>query len=536
MTKVSWEEKMKTRFLGILAISAVLVIGACSTTGSNPAPGSNEGQVSVSLTDGPAYGYDNVWITVKSIWFHKSDTSGPDDSAWLKYDVTPYSIDLLTLSDGAISPAIWDNIKLPVGTYKQIRIHLAGTAQTLTASASSNGLIYNNEVVDGSGGHPLWIPDYSHGIRLAGTFTVSESSTLRLAIDFDAGDDLVGFQRKGMTEYFLKPRLRYFDLDNAGAIVGTIDGTAEANNATAEFVFKAEQPNDPATPEYHVIKRAARYDATNHHYVLFPLAPGNYDIVMRGVGYETVIVKGVPVTKGTTPSSGATIVPTITMGSDSDYNVTASPGALSPTGSWMNFYQTLPLAGEIPYEIRVRHLDPFTGGFGNFPLSLGNLQAGTYVDGTTAPSLTDYTPVEGLGAYSVVQDAVLYTRSAAVTVNQTTNTDLASAGIPALLPSTPSAYNIAGNIVLPSALQNKMDSGRLFIVFGGMILNTIDVGAQMVVGGAYIMPNLPGGIPRAIYGVDAIGWSTTTSTKAVAVPRTANLTTGNAGGIDMNML
>ncbi len=528
---------MRTRFLWIVAVSAALVLSSCSTTGTGSGTGSTEGAVNVSITDAPAYGYNNVWITVKSLWFHTSDTAGPGDPAWLKYDVTPYTVDLLTLNNGSLSPAIWDNIKLPVGTYKQIRVLLAGTAAALTASASSNGLNYNNEVVDAAGAHPLWVPDYSHGIRLAGTFTVVTSSTLNLVIDFDAGDDIVNITRKGVTEYFLKPRLAYFDLDNVGAIVGTIDSTAAGNDSAAEFVFKAEAPNGDTTPaEYHVVKRSTVYDATNNQFVLYPLPPGSYDLIMRGVGYETVIVKGVPVTKGTTPSSGATVVPTITMTPGSDYTVTADDGVLTPTGSWINFYQTLPLAGELPYEVRTRDLNPLTGGFKSFKLSSSTILAGTYVDSTTTPTLTAYTPVEGLGGFQAVQVATLYNRSTPVIVTPTSNTDLAQAGFAALTPSTPSANSISGSIYVPSELQNTMDSGKLFIVYGGMILNTIDVSSQMVTGGAYIMNNLPGGAAKTIYGVDAFGWSSTTSVLAVAVPTLANLSTGDATGITLSML
>ncbi len=539
MTRILRKESTKALWLGVLALSAALALGSCSSTGTSASSGSSEGTVNVSLTDAAAYGYDNVWITVKSLWFHTSDTAGPGDPAWLKYDVTPYTVDLLTLCNGVVSSAIWDNIKLPVGTYKQIRILLAGTAAQLTASATTQGLNYNNEVVDASGAHPLWVPDYSHGIRLAGTFQVTTSSTLNLAIDFDAGDDIVDITRNGVTEYFLKPRLAYFDLDNAGAIVGTIDATAAGNNATAEFVFKAEVPNSDMTPsQYHVVKRATVYDTTNNQFVLYPLAPGTYDIIMRGIGYETVILKGVSVTKGTTPSSGATVIPTITMTPGNDYAVTADDGVLTPTGSWINFYQTLPLAGELPYEIRTRDLNPLTGGIKSFKLSSSPLLAGTYVDGSTVPTLTQYTPVEGgvAGGFQAVQNATLYNRGNAVIVTPTSNTDLAQAGFAAMTVSTPSANSVSGNIVVPSELQNKMDSGKLFVVYGGMILNTIDVGPQMATGGAYIMSNLPGGAAYTIYGVDAIGWSTTTSVLAVGVPAIADLSAGDATGVDLSML
>ena len=530
------EKGYRALFVGLLALAGALSFASCSATSSGTNPTGSEGAVSVSLTDAAAYGYENVWITVKSLWFHLSDTAGPSDSGWLKYDVTPYTVDLLTLSDGNVSAAIWDEIKLPVGTYKQIRLVLAGTAAPLAASASGQGLSYNNEVVDVNGVHPLWVADFSHGIRLAGTFTVTTSSTLKLAIDFDAGDDIVDITRKGVTEYFLKPRLSYFDLDNAGAVVGTVDGAAAANASTAEFVFKAETPNDDTTPaEYHVVRRATVYDGTNNRFVFYPLAAGTYDIVMRGVGYETVIVKGVPVTAGTSPSSGATVIPTITMTPDTDYTVTADPGVLSPTGSWINFYQTLPLAGELPYEVRTRDLNPFTGGFKSFKLSAGGLQAGTYVDGSTPPVLTEYTPAEGAAAFQAVQRALLYTHSTPVVVTPTTNANLALAGLPPLVPSTPSANSISGDIVVPSELQNKMDSGDLFVVYGGMILNTIGVGSQMATGGAFVMSGLPGGVARAVYGVDAIGWSSTTSVRAVAVPAIANLSKGDATGVTLSM-
>ncbi len=348
------EGKMKKKIIWLLVCSSMILFVSCGGGGSSS--DSNTGNASVSLTDAPAFGYDNVWVTVKEIWFHTDDTVGPGDAAWLKYVVTPYTVDLLTLCNGAISPAIWDQIKLPIGTYKQIRILLAKTTDSLTASATAQGLSYNNEVVTSTGVSPLYIPDAEHGIRLAGTFTISASTPLRLAIDFNAGDDIVAVTRRGVTEYYLKPRLAYFDLDNAGTIVGTIDNTAEANNSTAQFVFKAETP-DP-TGSYHVVKRYSVYDTTNNQFVIYPLPPGNYDVMMRGIGYETVIVKSVPVTRGTTPTSGATIIPTITMTADlgANYNVTAN--GMSPTGSWVNFYQTLPGAGEIPYEIRYRHLDP----------------------------------------------------------------------------------------------------------------------------------------------------------------------------------
>ena len=522
---------MKSRIVLALILAVILIMASCNS-GSDSTPASN-GSVVASVTDAPAFGYNNVWITVKELWFHTDNAAGPNEAGWLKYAVTPYTVDLLTLFNGVTSPAIWNGIQLPVGTYQQIRIILVKTTDALTASATADGLSYNNEVVDALGSvSPLYIPDAEHGIRLPGSFTVTASAPLRLAIDFNAGEDIVSVTRRGVTEYYLKPRLSYFDLDNAGAIVGTVDSASAANNSTAEFVFKAEQPD--STNSYHVVVRSTVYDTTNHHFVLYPVPPGNYDLMMRGIGYETVILKGVPVTRGTTPVSGATIVPTITMVPGTDYTVTAN--ALVPTGAWVNFYQTLPSTGEIPYEIRYRHLDPFTGNFGAFKLSNSTIQTGTYVNNATAPTLNPATPVGGLGGFWAVQDAMLYNRSNAVIVNPTTNTALTQALFGTMTPNTPAAYSISGNVVIPSGLLNTMDSGKLFSVYGGMIINTIDVATQMPTGGAYTMSSMPGGSANTVYGIEAFGWSSTSLVRAIAVPQVVDLSTGNATGVDMNMI
>ncbi len=73
--------------------------------------------------------------------------------------------------------------------------------------------------------------------------TMTTTQPLNLAIDFNAGEDIVDNTRNGHLEYYLKPRLANFDMDHAGAILGTIDPISAGNASTAIFVFKAEQVN-----------------------------------------------------------------------------------------------------------------------------------------------------------------------------------------------------------------------------------------------------------------------------------------------------
>ena len=527
-------------------VLCLALLGACGGGGGGGSSGGgtavNNGAVNMHITDAPAYGYNNVWITLKDVWFHTSNAAGPGDAGWLKFPITPVTIDLLTLANGNISSALWQNIQLPEGNYQQIRLFLAGTEDALTASASALGLQYNNEIVDTSNNvSPLRIADCTHGIRLAGTFTVRKAAPLDLAIDFDAGDDIVDVQRGNppVTEYFLKPRLSYFDLNNAGAIVGTIDAASAGNASTALFVFKAEQVD--ASGQYYEMKRVTTWDVTNGRFVLYPLAPGNYDVILRGVGYETVIIKNVPVTQGTTPTSSPTVIPQITMvtsvsaGASADISVTAS--GLSPTGGWLNFYQTLP-AETVPHEIRFRHLNPFTGGFTTgFPLSQGYLLWGIY--SSTPINLTAVTPKEGLGGCQVVLDALDYNRGAAVTITPNAGAYAVltqATPIASLVPPIP--YSISGSVILPNNLVGQLDSGVVLASHGGMITTAINAAAQMASGGVYSVTDVPGGFECAFYGVEGFGWLGTqpVTKRAISIPALVDLRSGNATNVDLTMI
>ncbi|MBI3609881.1 MAG: DUF4382 domain-containing protein [Nitrospirae bacterium] len=515
----------RRHLVGFMVILIIFTLQACGSNSSNSGTGS--GTAAVSFTDGPG-DYDHVWITVKDIGFHTSDASGPDEPGWLKFPLsTPVTVDLIAVGNGNSPQSIWGNITLPVGNYQQIRLFLA---PTFTANPPS-GHTYFNEVVIGSNTYPLRIPDAEHGIKLVGTFQVTDGGSLNLAIDFDAGSDVVDF-RSGK-EYILKPRLAYFDLDDVGAIVGQIDTTSAATNPTARFVFKTEQISGDGT--HHVVRRYSTLsDSTTGKYVIYPIPSGTYDLLLRGIGYETVIIKNVPVTKGTTPTSNPTGVPLIAMVAGTDYPVTAS--ITHPTGAWVNFYQTLPGGGELPYEVRFRHFNPLTGQFSNYELSNSQIQSGTY--DSSSILLTGMTPVEGIGGYQAVADAIRYDSSSPQTVTSGAATVTFSTPLAVTSPWT--SNSITGNISIPASGMNKMDQGVLFTVHGGIIVDTLTVDKgeiNMLVGGSYTLSNIPGGRPAALYGVDAAGWSSTVpATRAIALPARVDLRTGNATGVNMNMI
>ena len=353
--------------------------------------------------------------------------------------------------------------------------------------------------------------------------------------------------------YLLKPRLTYFDLDNVGAIIGQIS-TGGTFTTTPRFVIKAERMataqemiDSGATTSYHVIRRWTVPDA-NGRFILYPvstLVTNTWDVVLRGLDRKTVIVKGVPIMKGATPASKATDLGIIDMmqASTPDYAVAGS--IQSPTGAWVQFYQTLQGAAEAPYEIRFRHFNPLFGAFRqNFELNNDQILVGSYVGNGVLSALTATTPVEGIGGYGAVAGAFLYNRSAAAPVSSSTTTVQFAA--PLAVVSSYQSRTVSGAITLhtPGMMMGHMDKGLLFAVNGGMIVNTLNgtnsaIDSQMDHGGSYAI-TVPGGsasmpLPGALYGIDAVGWSSSGALyKAVAVPQIVDVRTGNdTADIDM---
>jgi uncharacterized protein DUF4382 len=517
--------------IGVLFLGLSVLLTACGGGSSSSTGGAPQGAVNLSLADAPG-DFDHVYITVKNVWFHTSDAADPRAADWLKYPLAaPVTVDLLTLSNGNMQ-AIWNNIPLPVGIYKQIRILLEPTFPTIATPAPS-GHTYFNEVVIGPNTYPLHIPDADHGIKLIGAFAVKSGAVLKLAIDFDAGHDIVEF-REG-TDYVLKPRLNYYDLDHAGAIIGTLS-TGGTFTAAPRFVIKAERLESDGTNTYHVFRRwtVPKADGSFILYPVSTLVTSTWDIVVRGLNQETVIIKGVPITNGSTPASGATNLGTIEMSpagaGSQDYPVAGT--ITSPTGAWVQFYQTIP--GEYPYVIRFRHFNPLWGGFRQtFMLNNDQVLVGNYLSSGVVSTLTATTPVEGVGGYQAVASAILFDNSAPVLVSSATTTVAFTTPLTVTPPYVSSG--VTGTIVMsnPGMMNNMMDRGLLFAVNGGMIVNSIDVSSSMMMGGPYAISDLPGGtpgtpLPGAFYGVDAFGWSSSDPLhRAIAIPQIVDLQTSN---------
>ena len=521
-----------------LFLTAVcMVIGASLLlTGHAFAGAAPSGVVNVNITQSPAYSYSHVWATVQSVSFHPSKYAEPGAKGWVTCPVG-VTVDLLASTPTYVD-ALASGCSLPVGAYQQVRLVTAGTNDTLTPSAVRAALAYNNEVVTGTSGSqvvsPLYVTHDGNGIKLLTNFKVKSTDTastpLNLAIRFDAADDILPLGMNGGTQYFLKGDLGLFNMAKAGAVTGSIDSTSAVANGTAKFVFKTEGLNNEGNA--YVVKQSARLN-TDGTFTFYPLPVPNgtsttYDIMMRGLDYDTVIIQGVPVTAGTSPTSSPTVIPqvTLTPATNPDYEVSVTT-PIQPTGATLNFYQWVP-GSFTPYEIRWTLVDPITGLLYNnntFPLSADPIHVGRY--NSSSITLTPTTPFGGDGAFLAVASAPYY-GSSSLPVSPTNNTftftlNPADATIPS---------SISGQIFIPNGLG--LTDGLVIVSRHGTIVTTVDAKNQMTNGGFYAIADLPGGIVDSLYTVQAIGWSSSTPPKiAVSQMGHADLKDANATNVNL---
>ncbi|HUN93560.1 MAG TPA: DUF4382 domain-containing protein [Burkholderiaceae bacterium] len=524
-----------------LASTFALMLAACGGGGGSSTtstPVAAKGTFTAGFTDAPSADYQNVWVTISEIDFHADLDASPSDPAWLKYPLpAPVTINLAALNHGNFQD-VFQDIELPVGVYQQVRLMLVDDEAALTASASAAGLAYNDQVDYLDAGNslqhaPLELVGPRRGIGVFGTFTVAANANLHLIFDFDLDDDVVRFpdELAGSAAFTLKPHsLRYFDMAEVGAITGTVDpGKLAAQDASGAYdlVIKAEVPD--STGAYHVVARATTVDPVTGAFTLFPLPMGgqqtrNFDVLIRGRNMDTTIVKSVPVATGTSPTNHPTVIANgaIPVNLDAEYTVNLASAA-NPTGTWVDFYQTLPASGEIPYEVRFRHVNPFTGLIDvGFPLSSGNIYAGTYV-ANGMPTFTGMVPAQGAGGFGAVADAIQYVPSAPIGVTP----GASSITLPQLSINSAVAA-AAGTITLnvTTATPGRYDRAQLVIARYGEIVDTVAVDPTILAGsgGAVSVSNLPAGTSASpdkaafYYGYLRVWKTTSAGTRAHVVP------------------
>lgn len=362
---------MKSLHLAVF-IGLATTLAACGGGGGTPT-----GTMRLSLTDAPACGYDNVFVTVEKVRVHQSSSAGDNDSGWSEVVLAaPQRVDLLTLTNGTLLPL--GQTELPVGTYTQMRLVLGRTPPP----GSPVGTLANSIKPTGGAETPLTTPSgQQSGLKMNVNITVPAGQVADFAIDFDACKSFVKAGNSG--QYLIKPVLTVIPiLSSAGQrVVGFVDPLL----ATANTVVSAQSGGAPM--------KATFPDAAGR-FTLYPVPVGNYDLVVTAAGRVTAVMTDVPVTADTTTvvnAAGTAITPPATALTPRDVI-----GTVSPASATVRALQTL--AGSRKVEIAGAPVDSVTGAFA-FSLPIEPPVRTAYV--ANAPALTFNPDTVALGLYTI---------------------------------------------------------------------------------------------------------------------------------------
>lgn len=317
---------MSTRFA-----TARLVAAGLLATGLLVACGGGGGEAAnatlrLSLTDAPACGYDNVWVTVQKVRVHRSSAAGENDGGWSEVVLpSPQRIDLLEYTNGRILPL--GETQLPAGTYTQMRLVLA---------PNTGGEPWPNAIKPvGLPETPLVTPSgVQSGLKLNVNMEVPADMVADFMLDFDACRSFVRAGASG--RYLLKPVIRVIPvLSDAGQrIIGHVD----LSLANGNTLVSAQQAGE--------IVKSTPPDAATGQFVLYPVPAGTYDLVITAPGRVNAVMTNVPVvtTAVTTIGSAGAPLNTPTSGASHAAKGMITIGVTLPTDTHWSLRALQPVA------------------------------------------------------------------------------------------------------------------------------------------------------------------------------------------------
>jgi hypothetical protein len=259
---------------GLAGISLALAACGGGDEGGIGGSGAPMGTLRMSITDAPSCGYDSVNITVDRVRVNKSATAGDSDAGWVDIVVDPPArMDLLTLTNGVLLTL--GETPLETGTYTQMRLVLA-------ENDSANPLA-NSVVPTGGSEVPLTTPSAQQsGLKSSVDIPVAQNQLADFVIDFDACKSVVSAGNSG--KYILKPVI-----DVVPNYISGVEGFVDLSIAGGQTTVSLEQAG--------IVARSTVTDISGK-FVLEPVAPGTYDLVVSAPGRATAIVRNVVVADG----------------------------------------------------------------------------------------------------------------------------------------------------------------------------------------------------------------------------------------------
>ena len=292
--------------IGMMGLLVTVFVAGCGSGSGSDGGGSGSAQpgtVSVSMTDAPACGYDQVNVTVSKVRIHQSDTADDNTPGWTDITLNPArKINLLDLNDPTqqnFALLTLGETPLAAGHYTQLRLVLdRNTGQSLANSVVLSGT--NNEIaLDTPSG-------IQSGIKLINQFTVDSGQRVDLLLDFDACNSIV---KTGSGKYILKPVIKVIPTVLNG-INGFVDKTLP------NVVVSAQQNGN--------IVRATMLNTQTGEFFLAHLAQGNYDVVITADNHATAVISVVPVPSDTSVTPISTSVTPFSLGNSSTQAITGT--------------------------------------------------------------------------------------------------------------------------------------------------------------------------------------------------------------------
>jgi hypothetical protein len=355
-----------------------------------------------------------------------------------------------------------------------------------------------------------------------GTTVNAHAVTVTSTVAFDAARDLVPFRFSDRPGFLLSPTLSAHETDEVGSIQAELDIASialDTGTGRPDVEVTAERLNDDASRRVVVASAPVRADGT---FTLYPLPfdagaaeSATYDLVIHGPAITTVVIRGVPVTKGTPGGAANVALGTITLLPADTYRVNLAAGsAVAPLGARVQFYQTL-ADDSAPFVIEQRPVDPLTGRFAaDEPLSAAPLVVyGTFGE---AFSLVAAAPQEGAASYSVAAFAGLFGAgelSATPLTGPSVAGGTAAFTVPAIaVPAPATAGTITAKIT--ATTPGKYDDGALLVTHDGAIVTAAPLSAVLgraprsnVVNVADVPASASSALDGALYYLEVWAWN-----------------------------
>ncbi len=278
-------KKIHRRLFAPLAAALVLTFAGCGGGGggSTGTATADSGTFRVALTDAPACGYDQVNVTVQKVRVHQSSTASDTDDGWSEVVLNPAQrVDLLSLTNGVLAEL--GQVQLPAGHYSQLRLVLASNDATTPMA--------NSVVPTGGSETALSTPSAQQsGLKMNLDLDVAANQLADLVLDFNACKSVVRAGNSG--RYLLKPVVSVIPRFASG-VIGYVDTSIASGNTSV------------SVQQGGTVVKATAPDSTGK-FVLEPVAPGTYDLVITSPGHVTTVITGVPVADATvTTLNGST--------------------------------------------------------------------------------------------------------------------------------------------------------------------------------------------------------------------------------------